>query len=121
MCSRQHHITRKCTEAAGNTRNNDDPGNGKGVQEHLQDSKFYISTKRCTSCTSSLTAALRCSLQCSSVPTYAQKIHETLAWEIPEHESTGTGPFRKRAPIVNPRKLEHRFRMIHAGIPYTLL
>ena len=23
-------------------------------------------------------------------------------------------------PIVNPRKLEHRFRMIHAGIPYTL-
>ena len=23
--------------------------------------------------------------------------------------------------IVNPRKLEHRFRMIHAGIPYTLL
>ena len=24
-------------------------------------------------------------------------------------------------PTVNPRKLEHRFRMIHAGIPYTLL
>ena len=23
--------------------------------------------------------------------------------------------------IVNPRKLEHGFRMIHAGIPYTLL
>ena len=23
--------------------------------------------------------------------------------------------------IVNPRKLEHRFRMIHAGIPFTLL
>ena len=22
--------------------------------------------------------------------------------------------------IVNPRKLEHRFRMIHAGIPFTL-
>ena len=26
-----------------------------------------------------------------------------------------------RSPIVNPRKLEHRFRMIHAGIPFTLL
>ena len=24
-------------------------------------------------------------------------------------------------PTVNPRKLEHRFRMIHAGIPFTLL
>ena len=24
-------------------------------------------------------------------------------------------------PIVNPRKLEHRSRTIHAGIPYTLL
>ena len=23
--------------------------------------------------------------------------------------------------IVNPRKLEHGFRMIHAGIPYALL
>ena len=23
--------------------------------------------------------------------------------------------------IVNPRKLEHRFRMIHAGIPFALL
>ena len=23
--------------------------------------------------------------------------------------------------IVNPRKLEHRFRMIHAGVPFTLL
>ena len=23
--------------------------------------------------------------------------------------------------LVNPRKLEHGFRMIHAGIPYTLL
>ena len=23
--------------------------------------------------------------------------------------------------IVNPRKLEHRFRMIHAGIPFSLL
>ena len=23
--------------------------------------------------------------------------------------------------IVNPRKLEHRFRMIYAGIPFTLL
>ena len=24
-------------------------------------------------------------------------------------------------PIVNPRKLEHSFRMIHAGIPFALL
>ena len=24
-------------------------------------------------------------------------------------------------PMVNPRKLEYRFRMIHAGIPFTLL
>ena len=23
--------------------------------------------------------------------------------------------------IVNPRKLEHRFRMIHDGIPFTLM
>ena len=27
----------------------------------------------------------------------------------------------KGSYIVNPRKLEHRFRMIHAGIPFSLL
>ena len=31
-----------------------------------------------------------------------------------------TRDFRGRL-IVNPRKLEHRFRMIHAGIPFSLL
>ena len=29
--------------------------------------------------------------------------------------------FRGLGFMVNPRKLEHRFRMIHAGIPNTLL
>ena len=28
-------------------------------------------------------------------------------------------PARVGGSIVNPRKLEHRFRMIHAGIPFT--
>ena len=38
---------------------------------------------------------------------------QDVAWKAP-----GLIP---KGPIVNPRKLEHRFRMIHAGIPYTLL
>ena len=29
--------------------------------------------------------------------------------------------FEQHVSTVNPRKLEHGFRMIHAGIPYTLL
>ena len=32
-----------------------------------------------------------------------------------------TLPCRSFENIVNPRKLEHRFRMILAGIPYALL
>ena len=28
---------------------------------------------------------------------------------------------KQQGHIVNPRKLEHRFRMIHAGIPFSLL
>ena len=33
----------------------------------------------------------------------------------------GTGEIDLSGCIVNPRKLEHSFRRIHAGIPFALL
>ena len=38
----------------------------------------------------------------------------------PEDKISQTGTSVFFNPIVNPRKLEHGFRMINAGIPYTL-
>ena len=51
-----------------------------------------------------------------------------LAKQIISQEEDDGQPLTREAglpksllTIVNPRKLEHRFRMIHAGIPYALL
>ena len=82
-----------------------EPPSNEGVLSSLrQHSQLGIQLRLCT------VDNLADSLQ--GIP--PKHLNQTLSALIyPDHSG--------RSFVVNPRKLEHSFRMIHAGIPYTLL